>query len=122
LVNFHPTAASTILDITYGYTPHSVDDQFIRLANEAVFESFRYGGPGSSIFDLFPFRMSPPFLYASLRFNEEESKTLADVDAVFVLSEARCLHSDDCGEAFQLAASVGGNSDGIELGCPAGPA
>ena len=61
------------------------------------------------------------FLYVSLQSNEEGSKTLADVDAVFVLSEARCLHSDDCGEAFQLTASVDRISDGTELGCPPDP-
>ncbi|KAF9650387.1 cytochrome P450 [Thelephora ganbajun] len=48
-------SASTILGITYGYTPRDANDEFIQLAHDATFESFRYGGPGSSICDLVPF-------------------------------------------------------------------
>jgi len=44
----------------------------------------------------------PSFLGAWHGFNREESKILANVDAIFVLSEARCLHQVDCGEAFQF--------------------
>ena len=51
---YSPTAASAILGITYGYTPRDVNDKFIQLAREATLESFRHGGPGSSICDLVP--------------------------------------------------------------------
>ena len=122
VVDFHPIAASTILDITYGYSPHGANDEFIRFADEAVFESFRYGGPGSSICDLVPLCESSLFLCTSLRSNGGGSEILADVDAVFVLSETRCLHSDHCGEAFQFTAPVDRNSDGIELGYLEDPA
>ena len=68
----HPIAASTILGITYGYTPRSVDDEFIQLAHKATLESFRYGGPGSSICDLVPFCMFCPSSYATQVLWEEK--------------------------------------------------
>ena len=62
LAYLYPTAASTVLGVTYGYTPRDANDEFIQLADEATFESFRYGGPGSSICDLVPFCESSPSL------------------------------------------------------------
>jgi len=119
-VNLYPAAASTILGITYGYAPHDVNDRFIRLAHEVTLESFRYGGPGSSICDLVPFCKSPLFFYTWIGSNGEQSETLADVDAIFILSGARRLHQDACGEAVQFTARMDGNPDGIRLGRLAG--
>lgn len=112
-VDLYPAAAFTILGITYGYTPHDVNDEFIRLAHEATFETFRYGGPGSSICDLIPFRTPPLFFHASFESNREGSEILANVDAVFVLSEARRLHQDACGEAFQSTTRMDRKADGV---------
>lgn len=64
LADLYLTAASTILGITYGYTPLDANDEFIQLADEAAFESFRYGGPGSSTCDLIPFCKSSLLLPA----------------------------------------------------------
>ena len=118
-VDLHHTAASTILGVTYGYTPHDANDKFIRLAHEAALESFRYGGPGSSICDLIPFCKSL-FFYARPGTNRVQSEILADMDAVFILSEARRLHQDGCGEDVQLTARMDGKPDGIQLGYFAG--
>ena len=66
IVDIHLTAASIILGITYGYSLHDVNDEFVQLARVATFESFRYGGPGSSICDLIPFCEPSLFLHVSL--------------------------------------------------------
>jgi hypothetical protein len=108
-----PAAASTILGITYGYTPQGANDKFIQLAHKATFETFRYGGPGSSICDLVPFCMFCRFLGVLFWSNKERSEALANVDAIFLLSEACCLHQDDRGEAFQSAARVDRSQDGM---------
>ena len=115
-VDVHLTAASTILGITYGYTPHDVNDEFIQLAHDTTFETFRYGGPGSSICDLIPFCTSLIFLHAWFESNKEGSEILADVDATFVPSETCRLHQDACGEAFQSTTRVDRNPDGMRLG------
>jgi hypothetical protein len=110
--DFYPIAASTILGITYGYTPRGVDDEFIQLAHKATLESFRYGGPGSSVCDLVPFCMFCPSLDATQLSDGRESEALAHLDAVFLLSEARCLHEDDCGETLYSTTRMDRNTDG----------
>ena len=63
----------------------------------------------------------PPLSSASRRSNRPGSEILADLDAVFVLPEARCLHQDDCGETFQFTASMDRNTDGTQRGHLANP-
>ena len=47
---------------------------------------------------------------------ERGSEILANVDAIFVLSEACRLHQVACGEAFRSTARMDRNSDGMQLG------
>ena len=78
-------------------------------------------GRGSSVCDLsVPFCGSPLFFHAPLVSNRGGSKILADVDAVFVLSEARRVHQDNCGKTVQFTAPTDKNSDGMWLGYLAG--
>ena len=52
----HP-AAGMILEITYGRKVESVDDEFIRIADEAATESFRFGALGGTApCDIIPIR------------------------------------------------------------------
>lgn len=55
-----------IVEITYGYRVENVDDPFIRLADEAVIESARHGGPGATLCDILPMREFPHLYCATL--------------------------------------------------------
>ncbi|EGO28627.1 hypothetical protein SERLADRAFT_406107 [Serpula lacrymans var. lacrymans S7.9] len=47
-------AAGTIMQITYGHTVESIDDQYVKLADDALNASIDYGSAGSEIVDLIP--------------------------------------------------------------------
>ncbi|EMD32760.1 hypothetical protein CERSUDRAFT_118484 [Gelatoporia subvermispora B] len=47
-------SASLIMDITYGHTVTSLDDQFLQIAERATTETVENGSPGSMLVDFFP--------------------------------------------------------------------
>ncbi|EGN94698.1 hypothetical protein SERLA73DRAFT_187752 [Serpula lacrymans var. lacrymans S7.3] len=47
-------AAGTIMQIAYGHTVDSVEDKYIKLADEALTATVNYGSPGSQLVDLVP--------------------------------------------------------------------
>lgn len=106
---FFHSAASMILEITYGYTVENVDDSFIRLADEAAVESFRYGGPGATLCDALPIREDLFTLLISVRprLKYNSSKTLANVDAILFLPATCSLYQDPRRETVYLAALLG---------------
>lgn len=61
--------------------------------------------------------MFRPFLRIQPEPNRERSEVLANLDAIFFLPEARCLHQGNCGEAFQPTVEMDRNPDGTSLCC-----
>ncbi|KZT03181.1 cytochrome P450 [Laetiporus sulphureus 93-53] len=56
-------AAGVLMEISYGHTVTSVDDKFIRMADEAGAEILEIGGAGSALVDFFPvFKYVPTWL------------------------------------------------------------
>jgi len=47
-------AAGSILKITYGHTVKSIDDVYVRMAEQAITATAEAGSPGSMLVDLFP--------------------------------------------------------------------
>ena len=43
-----------MLGVAYGYSPSSMDDEFIKMAGEAMSLTIEGGGPASALVDFFP--------------------------------------------------------------------
>ncbi|PCH45080.1 cytochrome P450 [Wolfiporia cocos MD-104 SS10] len=55
--------AALVMETAYGHTIASVDDFYVRMADEAVSATGSTGAPGASLIDIFPFlRYVPPWL------------------------------------------------------------
>ncbi|KAH9917063.1 cytochrome P450 [Fomitopsis serialis] len=52
-------AAALMLGVAYGYSPSTMDDEFVRMTEEAMHLALDGGGPGSALVDFFPARKSP---------------------------------------------------------------
>ncbi|EGO28626.1 hypothetical protein SERLADRAFT_413459 [Serpula lacrymans var. lacrymans S7.9] len=55
-------AAGTIMQITYGHAVESIDDQYIKLADDVLDAALNYGSAGSEIVDLIPVFTSVKYL------------------------------------------------------------
>ena len=45
-----------MLGVAYGYSPSSLDDEYIKMAGEAMSLAIEGGGPASGLVDFFPIR------------------------------------------------------------------
>ncbi|KAJ2934553.1 hypothetical protein H1R20_g2525, partial [Candolleomyces eurysporus] len=75
-------AAATILKITYGHEVHSVDDQFIHLAERAATLTIQSGSPAATLVDFFPALRHIPTWAPFSDFKKDALETRKAVEAM----------------------------------------
>jgi hypothetical protein len=64
----HSMAGSTVLRLTYGYTPKDEEDEYIAIAERAVDSFSLLTTPGMFMVDVFPFREATNLLHRGILF------------------------------------------------------
>ncbi|KAF5325955.1 hypothetical protein D9611_000766 [Ephemerocybe angulata] len=85
LDHFRRCAAATILKITYGHEVHSVDDQFIHLAERAATLTVQSGSPAATLVDFFPALRHIPTWAPFVSFKKQALETREAVNAMMAV-------------------------------------
>ncbi|KZT12723.1 cytochrome P450 [Laetiporus sulphureus 93-53] len=89
-------AAAMIMEIAYGHSVTSLNDQFVHLAERAAKETIESGGPGSMIVDFFPLLRHLPMWLPGAGFKRKAHKVRLIVrkmlDAPFEMVKTAMMH------------------------------